>query len=420
MSERLDARAEVVKLARVLSMDESELAFLEGLPSAELRAFREQATNRLFDAGARMLGRVGSAARLLPSGLVATIAQRSFGPLLCARAAGTVDTAKALDVARRLPAEFLADVTVELDPRRVAAIIADVPEELVVPVAGELGRREEHVTMGRFLAYVPDHAIAAAIGVLDDETMLHTAFVLEHKDRLDHAIGLLPPERLPGILQRASELGLWPEVLDMLDHLSDARRGPIADLVAEQDEVVVDELVRAVSAAGIWDSLLPVVRTMSSQSRIRLAAMSSFHDSVVMREIIQAAAAQGLWLDLVPLIDALPPAPRAHVSEIAATLDDHLLANVLSDASAATVTLPTLLSIVSGMNDPGRQRVADLIEGADREVAENLLKGLTDPAEIGRLTALATPELMEAVTRAAERLGMSETLAEALAAAEPS
>jgi hypothetical protein len=297
MSERLEARAEVIKLARLLSVDDGELAFLEALPPSELRQFREQATNRLFDAGARMLGRVGAAARLVPSGVAATIAQRSFGPLLCARAAGTVDTDKAIDVAKRLPPEFLADVTVEIDPRRVADIIANVPESLVVPVARELGRREEHVTMGRFIAYVPDHAIAAAIGALDDEAMLRTAFVLEDKDRIDHAIGLLPPERLPGILRRASELGIWPEALDLLDHLSEERRGPIADVVADLDEAVVAELVVAVHAAGLWDGLLPVVRTMSEGPRRRIAAHGAFHDRAVLTDIIVAAAEQGLWRD---------------------------------------------------------------------------------------------------------------------------
>ena len=108
-----------------------------------------------------------------------------------------------------------------------------MPAEVVVPVAEELGARREHVTMGRFLAFVPDRGVAAAIGALDDETMLRTAFVLEHKDRLDHAIGLLPPERLPGIIDTAARLELWSEALDLLAHVSDERLGPIAGVVAD-------------------------------------------------------------------------------------------------------------------------------------------------------------------------------------------
>ena len=279
-----------------------------GLPSTELRELREQATDRLFTS-APGLARAAAAAKLIPSGLVATISQRAFGPMLCARAAGGADTAKAIDVAKRLPAEFLADVAVHLDPRRTAVIIAEVPAEIVVPVAEELGARGEHVTMGRFLAFVPDHGIAAAIGALDDETMLRTAFVLEHKDRLDHAIGLLPPERLPGIIDTAGRLDLWSEAFDLLGHVSDERLGPIAEVVADLPEATVAALVGAVSADGLWATLLPVVRLMADEARVRIAAMSPFHEPAVLADILQAATsedADGLWVDLVPLVDALP------------------------------------------------------------------------------------------------------------------
>uniref|UniRef100_UPI001C7E392D hypothetical protein n=1 Tax=Nocardioides stalactiti TaxID=2755356 RepID=UPI001C7E392D len=226
-----------------------------------------------FDTGARSMARLAAAAAITPSALVATIAEKSFGPLMCARAAAAVDPAKAIDVAGRLSPDFLADATIELDPRRVARIIAGVPTELVEPVARELGRRGEHVTMGRFLAFVPDHSIVAAMTALSDEAMLRTAFVLEHKEALDHAVGLLPPERLPGVLRVASEQGLWAEALDLLDHLSDERRGPIADVVGDMDDAVVDDLVRAVGAADIWDSLLPVFEAMSADRQRRVAAV---------------------------------------------------------------------------------------------------------------------------------------------------
>lgn len=387
MSEQLEARGEVIKLARLLSLDEGELAFLRNLAAADLREFRGKATDRLFDSGARALGRAGAAANLMPSGLTATIAQRSFGPLLCARAAGSVEAEKAVDVASRLPADFLADVTIALDPRRVAEIIGSVPLELAVPVAIELGRRREYVTMGRFLAFVPDETIAAAMDVLDDEAMLRTAFVLEHKERLDHAIGLLPPERLPGILSHASELGLWSEALDLLGHLSDERRGLVGDVMAEQDAAVVGDLVQAVSEAGIWDSLLPVVRTMSEPSRTRLAEVPAFHDPEVMDSIIRAAATQGLWIDLVPLIDALPPDARAVLPAVAAHLEPELLTSIVRAAASAPKALPTLLTIVREMDESGQAKALlaiNDVRGEDDELAQALV-------EVGGIESAAGP-----------------------------
>ncbi|MGA8258122.1 MAG: hypothetical protein WB767_16255 [Nocardioides sp.] len=337
MSERLQNRAEVLKLARLLGVDVADLPALDDVPAASLAEFRNAATDRLFDESARTLGRVGAASKLVPSPIVATIAEKAFGPLLCARAAGAVDPSKAVDVARRLSPIFLADVAIELDPRRVAAIIAAVPDTLVVPVAEELGRREEHVTMGRFLAFVSDDAIVAAMGVLSDEAMLRTAFVLEHKDKLDHAVGLLPADRVPGVLERASELGLWAEALDLLDHLSEERRGPIADTLAGLSQSVVGELVTAVSQAHLWDSLLPIVRLMSPDACARLAAAPAFHDAAVLRSIVEAAAAQDLWLDVVPLIDHLPGERGLGEVLLAAITEADLVATLVSAAPVAAL-----------------------------------------------------------------------------------
>ena len=418
MSEVLDARAEVLKLARLLDLKADELSYLSGLPSTEVRELRERATDRLFTSAPGLV-RAAAAAKLIPSGLVATIAQRAFGPMLCARAAGGADTGKAIDVAKRLPTEFLADVAVHLDPRRTAEIIAEVPPEIVVPVAEELGARREHVTMGRFLAFVPDNGIAAAIGALDDETMLRTAFVLEHKDRLDHAIGLLPPERLPGIIDTAARLELWSEAFDLLGHVSDQRLGPIAEVVADLPEDTVAALVGAVSADGLWATLLPVVRLMADDARVRIAAMSPFHETAVLADILQAATsvdADGLWVDLVPLLDALTAEALSRVAALVTELDLAALSRLLREAIDAPDTLSTLLGLFHRMEPDRRQVVITVIDEADRAMGETLLAVLTDPADIARLLPLVPDDVMDAVRRAAERLGMTDELDAALAA----
>jgi putative heme iron utilization protein len=436
MSERLDARAEVLKLARLLDVKPDELSYLSGLPAAELRDFRDKATDRLFTS-APGLARAAAAARLIPSGLVATIAQRAFGAMLCARAAGGADTAKAIDVAKRLPAEFLADVAVHLDPRRTAEIIAEVPEEIVVPVAEELGRRREHVTMGRFLAFVPDNGIAAAIGALDDETMLRTAFVLEHKDRLDHAIGLLPPERLPGIIDTASRLELWSEALDLLSHVSDERKGPIAEVVAELPEETVASLVGAVTADGLWETLLPVVRLMAEDARVRIAAMAPFHEPEVLGEILLAATsedADALWVDLVPLVDALPEEAHLRIAGLVTTLDARALSVIIRDAAEAPYTLDTLLRLVARMEPEDRDYVTAAIADAFADLPDPALTGIlhaatgedadglwvdlvplldTLPAEaharIARLVTTLEPRALEVILR--DATGAPDTLA---------
>lgn len=506
MSARLETAAEVLKLERLLGLGVGDLDFLHDVPGGELRTLRENVTDSLFDAGAQMLGRLGAAAKLIPSPLVATIAERSFGPLLCARAAGSVDPAKAIDVAKRLSPVFLADATIELDPRRVAKIIAGVPTSLVQPVAAELGRREEHVTMGRFLAFVPDAAIAAAMGALADEAMLRTAFVLEHKDALDHAVSLLPPERLPGVLRCASENDLWPEALDLLDHLSHERRGPIADVVATLDEDLVQRLVTAVSDAGLWEALLPVVgtmspqgrltiasrpafhephilaeivgaatsdggqwsnllpliealpdevrtraadliadqdeavvaglissvrdldlwstllpvvRTMTEETRVRMARMSCFHDAGVITDIVVASADGGLWVDLVPLLRALPADVIALLPGIVTELDLATLTAMLGQAVVAADTLIPLMDIVEEMDELGRSRVIEVVDSADRSLGELLVTALTDPEHIRLLLDHVPADVLAAVERAADRLGLRAEFESAVASARP-
>ena len=214
-------------------------------------------TDSLFDAGGAHLQRLGAAAKLLPSPLVATLSERVFGPLLCARAAASVEPDKAIDVAKRLSPGFLADATVELDPRRVAAIIAGVPTALVEKVARELGRREEHVTMGRFLGYVRDDAIAAAMTALSDEAMLRTAFVLEDKGALDHAVALLPAR--PAARRTALRLGERSVARGAGPARPPLRRAPGPDRRRGRDDGGRrgGPARRGRLEAGIWESLLP-------------------------------------------------------------------------------------------------------------------------------------------------------------------
>ena len=70
-------------------------------------------------------------------------------------------------------------------PRIAPARIAAVTRELL--------RREEYVTMGRFVGHLHDDAVRATFDVLDDVALLRVAFVLEQKESLEHLISLLPP-----------------------------------------------------------------------------------------------------------------------------------------------------------------------------------------------------------------------------------
>lgn len=243
----LEARAEVLKLARLLKREPDTLSFLEAVPAGELRRLREQVTEVLFASSDKMLTRLAAASRVLPSAVVATIAERAFGPLLAARVAGLLEPGRAVDIAAKLPAGFLADVAIELDPRRASRVIAAIPAPQIRVVTSELVRREEYVTMGRFVGHLPDASVRAALDVIDDRALLRIAFVLEHKDRMDKLLELLGRQRFAGLIEAAASADLWPEALDLLSRVNAVHQRELIELARRRDPARYGELEKFVS-----------------------------------------------------------------------------------------------------------------------------------------------------------------------------
>lgn len=170
---------EILKLARLLNLDPRELSYLEGVPAGDLRALRGQVTETLFTANETALRRIAAASKLLPAGLVASLGQSTFGAMLSARIAGLLEADRAVEIAAKMPTDFLADVAIELDPRRASAVVAGIPPPRIFEITAELAHREEYVTMGRFVGHLSDASLKAALDALDDEALSKTTFVLE-------------------------------------------------------------------------------------------------------------------------------------------------------------------------------------------------------------------------------------------------
>lgn len=186
-----EARAEILKLAKLLHLDPQRLAYLDRVPVEDLRVLREQVTDKLFTAQESALRGLVAASKLLPVGLVASLGQSTFGPMLSARIAGLLDPDRAVEIAARMATAFLAEVATELDPRRASAVIAGIPPQRIFEITSELARHQEYVTMGRFVAHLGDDALAAALSALDDDALSQTMFVLEDGDpdgRLDRLL----------------------------------------------------------------------------------------------------------------------------------------------------------------------------------------------------------------------------------------
>jgi hypothetical protein len=213
----LATRAELMKLARLLEVEVDELGYLDGVAPDQLRVLREHVTEVIFDSGGSALRRLAGASRLLPTGVIAAIAEHAFGPVLAARIAGLLDPGRAADVAAKLPTPFLAQVAVHLDPRRAVEVLAQIPAPRIAEVARALIATREHVTLGRFVGHLPDEAIGLSVAAMDDLTVLTVAFVIEERAGIARVLALMEADRLDGLLDAAVGTELWPEVLGLLD-----------------------------------------------------------------------------------------------------------------------------------------------------------------------------------------------------------
>ena len=381
-----DGGVEILKLAWLVDAEPEDLSYLQDVASQDIRDLREQVTVAMFDSDRQLLQRVAAATKLVPPKLAAVIGERAFGPLLCARVTGLLEPSRAIDIAERLETDFLADLAVELDPRRASRVIAEITRELA--------EREEYVPMGGLVGHLSEAALRAAIDAIDDETLLLTAYVVEAKGNLGALVGLLPPERLETIIRSAAELDLWPEALDVLGHVSERQRGQLGDIAAAQDDAVLDTMVRAAQRDGLWADVLPVTRAMSPDSRVRFAKLKSVHAKAVLASIVAAASEHGLWPELLELLPHLPAAARRRVAALATGFERPILEQIVRAAHEHELW-PPLVAIAAELEDTTQVQIAE-IAAEDEDVRDGLLAVIADD---GLEAQVAGSPLWEAVKR---------------------
>jgi len=293
----LQHRAELERLARVLGTGRDRLAYLEALDPATLKQLRERSTAMLYDADRDSLQRIASAARLLPSAIIALIAEKSLGPLLCARIAGLMAVDTAVDVAKRLPTPFLADVCVELDPRRAKAVIDGIPVARVVEVSLELARRREYMTMGRFVDILGIDALAAVIARLpDNAALLKISFYAEDRARLNRVIEKLPAARFGGIIDAAlkNDGVLWPEALALIGELEPRWRRRFGEIVLTRDAAGIARIIAVSDAQSLWPALMPLADAVEDEHAVAcLHAALREQKPALLKRMLAAADTHG-------------------------------------------------------------------------------------------------------------------------------
>ena len=265
----------------MLGRDPEQLAYLEQLPLADLRELRERVTEVLWSArrqhpeppGRRQQAAAGRGQRGDQRAGLRAPAVGAAGRHCSSRRAPSTSPPSS-----RPP--FLADVAVELDPRRASRGDRPHPAATRSPRSrASSSQREEYVTMGRFVGHLSDEAVAAALGETDDRSLLRVAFVLEEKESPRATwSGCCPSRGWPRSSQTAADDELWLEALDLLEHLSDGRRSAIVAAALELDDHATQEtIIAAVLEHDLWNEVLVIAehdRGLQEKLAARLDSLS--------------------------------------------------------------------------------------------------------------------------------------------------
>lgn len=315
---KLDSSAELVKLGQLLHVPSAELQFLEGMSLPTLIKIRELSTDKLFNDGSKLFQKLASASKLMPIGVTASIGEKIFGAMLCARIASQMPYQRAIDLAKKMTTPFLAKVTLELDPRRVKDIIQHMPLENLQAVANELLKHRHYMVMGRLVNFMTASNLKVILnGINSEEALLHIGFFIEGKHQLSDIIRLLPKERLQKLisyLQLHAEL--WPEALALMVHLEDDLKREMGDISADLGEPVLNGLVKAVYERQLWQDALPLFATMSPSTQLQLISTATLNDRGVLKSAITSTDKFALWATLLPLVEFMSHAQQHLLAEL--------------------------------------------------------------------------------------------------------
>ncbi|MBJ7457723.1 MAG: hypothetical protein JHD02_00900 [Thermoleophilaceae bacterium] len=301
MSAALDTKSEIVKLARLLDLDEDELEYLKPVAPATLRELRAKVTDVVFGVGAGGISRLAAHSDLVPPQLIAAITREAVGPFLTARVAGLVEPRLAVKVVKRLSPEFLTEVAIAMDPRRAHDVIGAMPPEVVLDVAKNLADRGEWIVMGSFAGHLDPATASATFSAVTDEGLLKTAFVMEDKSQLGQQLSMVDDERLDGILLVAAEDDLWPEALDLLINLRGHQRQRVIDAVVQQEPLVIDSLIESLYEHDLWPSVFDVVVEATDHAAVADAVLRA--RAPVFRALIDAVNEHAMWKTLRQFLD---------------------------------------------------------------------------------------------------------------------
>jgi hypothetical protein len=263
--------------------------------------------------------------------------------------------AQALAVAEHLDDDgFLADIAAELDPRRSQALYAGLPPERAARIAALLLARGEVAVLARMTEALGSGALAGVLAQVQDHgALLRLLYLLGSEERARQAVDLLSPQRLQQLVlaPAAGAAELWPQSLWLLSFVDDARRRLLGEVVAAQDDSVLDSLIDAVQQARLWPTALPVLSGLGEAAQQRLLGRPAMLAREVLGDLIGAAGRENLWPELAGLLRAGGEPLQRAAARAFTTVSQAVLLGLLKAMvrnKLAEPVLPVLLRLEPG------------------------------------------------------------------------
>lgn len=356
----LNTRAELEKLARLIQSDSVDVSALAASGADNLRRLRQSINRRSFDEHREKFRALEKFTRVLPKNYLAKLAVSAFGPMLSGRLVGEMNPVRAAQIVRRLPADFLAKAVAQAEPDKVREIIALLPAGIIRDVAMILVGQGEYVLMGRFADALSAPAIRAVVGAVDDDSvLLHVAFYMEEKSQLTKVVHMIDNDRVARIMRTGTEKNLWPEALSIIDNVSPELRGRLANIMAEQDESILDGLVGVAHAQNLWGPVLRGMDKMNPKYYRKIVNLPAVKDAAVLGSLVNTAYEEGLLEAALPLAKSMRAAGHKVVAH--ATLQQGAeVAEAALWAAQNAGQWSVILDLAQHLNDAERDLIAGL------------------------------------------------------------
>lgn len=211
--------AELRKLERLLDVPPHDLAHLARLGPGTLRRLRGQVETTLHGHVGDALRAILAASRLLPDRLVATIAERTFSPVLTAQLAALLEPERAATLVEHFSTGYVASLSAHVAPDAIAPLVPCLPRHVLLDAAAEVDRRGDHLTVGRLVGLAPDDLLGPLVAAIPDADLVEVVCLLEADHRLGDIVATLPDQRVDGILRSVDQRDWWNRALALAERL---------------------------------------------------------------------------------------------------------------------------------------------------------------------------------------------------------